>query len=158
MSLVGRTSTHQNFRQIGFRLDPEDWDDLEIEWLWSEPLGDSEFMLQSLPFFVYGVSFGDVVLADEEDGRLFFVRTTKRGGHSTYRLLLAEGSSVDSPEFCAHWVPLEELGCRFELARTSWLSVDIPPEADINMAFARLELGEADGVWQVFEASLSHST
>ena len=147
---------HVLVEKIGFRLNPEDWDQLEIEWLWAEPVGQSEYEIRSLPFFAYGISSRDIVSAKDEDGRLFFVKVLLRGGHSTYRLLLAPSVTVDSVDFLKSWTSLKIIGCSFELAKTSWLSVDVPADVDINEAYSLLELGESAGVWQVFEGNLGH--
>jgi hypothetical protein len=157
MTIVSKSRPDEDLVKIGFRLDPKDWDDLELEWLWAKPAGATEYKVCSFPFFVYGISFGDVVSAQAMEGRLFFVQISRRSGHSTYRLLLAKGTTIDSVDFREHWVPLEQMGCSFELAKATWLSVDIPPQVDISVAYSRLESGENEGVWQVFEGHLGHS-
>jgi hypothetical protein len=142
--------------KVGFKLDSGDWDNLEVEWLWAARVAPAEYRIQSFPFFVYGISFGDIVATNEDRNRLFFKRVLRRGGHSTYRLLLAQGLTVDSSQFHSAWAPLQELGCAFELAKITWLSVDIPSEVDIQVAYSHLEAAEGDGIWQVFEGFCGH--
>lgn len=46
---------------------------------------DGGFELENSPFYVYGVSYRDVVEAEFGTDVLTFTRVLRRGGHSTYR-------------------------------------------------------------------------
>jgi hypothetical protein len=64
---------HEESVEVCFRQE-----DGTAEVLWVEPLGSNVYRLVTLPFFAYGVSWLDVIVAEPEaDGRLFFVRVAK---------------------------------------------------------------------------------
>ena len=53
---------------------------VEAESLWAEAVGDRKFRIDNLPFYVYGVSLGDIVVARLIEGRLVFDEVVARGG------------------------------------------------------------------------------
>src|SRR4051794_37589642 len=79
--------------------------------LWAEVLGSDRFRIDNVPFYAYGVSLGDVVRADEIDGRLVFRDVVARSGHSTYRVLVKDRAGADSAGFQSLWRGLGDLGC-----------------------------------------------
>lgn len=81
----------------------------------------------------------------------------RRGGHSTYRILIKEGESIRSPKFLEHWQPLQNMGCTYEQAKSRWLAIDVPPRTDIFAAYALFEKGEVDEIWTFEEAHCGHS-
>ena len=99
-----------------------------------------KYLLQNTPFYSRGISYRDIVRANEAHGILRFVSVTERGGNSTYRLFLAEDLNADS--FTRFWAPLERLGCTYEAATKRFFAVDVPPEAGIYLAYGLLEKGE----------------
>lgn len=58
--------------------------------MWAEALGAGEYRLCNVPFYAFDVSYEDVVGAVKEAVGLAFTFVIRRGGHSTYRLLLNE--------------------------------------------------------------------
>ena len=76
---------------------------VEAENLWAEPVGGGRFRIENTPFYVYGVSFQDVVLADESAERLSFREVTSRGRHSTYRILVQSPEGYESEQFRTAW-------------------------------------------------------
>src|SRR5437899_8640253 len=126
------TSGLHNLTKIRLPLKPGEWEDLEAENVWAEVVRPSEYRIANVPFYAYGISAEDIVHAARLNGILTFTGISQRGGHSTYRLLLRHGASIEDPQFLRHWKPLEHIGATFELAKKSWLAVDIPPTADIH--------------------------
>ena len=108
-------------------------------------------MLENVPFYARGLSFGDAVHAQVEDGILVFAGVNRRGGHSTYRILLAESLSVWNEAFLVFWDRIEMLGCWFEQATHRLLAVDVPRGSDATAVLELLERGRRAGVWE-FEA------
>jgi Domain of unknown function (DUF4265) len=142
--------------KIRFPLDPADWKDLKSESLWAREIAPGRYRVKNSPFYVYGISAEDVVYARDQEGVLTFVSVYKRAGHSTYRILLKPEESVKSARFLQNWMPLEDIGCAYELAKSRWLAVDVPPQADIFVAYQLLEKGEAAKVWTFEEAHCGH--
>lgn len=142
--------------KINFDLNSKEWPSIKSEGLWAEELDSGEYSIRNSPFYIYGISASDVVYARNIDGALTFAGVAKRGGHSTYRILLKESQSIDSPEFLRVWKPLQDIGCTYELAKSRWLAVDVPMATDIFAAYKLLEQGEAAGVWTFEEAHCGH--
>jgi len=60
--------------------------DVGYENLWAAPLGDNLYRLESIPFFIYGISLHDVVLGlPNEEGILVFSELIKPSGNKTLR-------------------------------------------------------------------------
>lgn len=136
-------------------VESDDWGELKGEWLWAERVNERSFRLNSIPCFKYGLAYGDVVRALERDSDVIFDEVETRGEHSTYRIALAEGVTVDREAFTSAWRPLQQLGCRFEGSK-SWLGMDVPPAADIEEVFARLVQGQEQGVWTFEQSHCGH--
>lgn len=93
-------------------------------------------------------------LQTEGDALFDFKRIIKRGGHSTYMLLIKE----DEPRFDKYWSALQASGCTYEHGRIKLsighrrlFSVDVPPSANLIWVIAILERGQRDDVWMYQE-------
>ena len=139
--------------RIVFRLDPGSWHGNATERLWAEPLGNDRFRIRNTPFYVFGVSNDDVVLAADVERQTVFSRVVLRSGHSTYRLRL-EAHDLSASSFVQGWTPLQELGCSYEEGPV--LAVDVPPAADIYAVYELLQAGEDAGVWEFEEGHCGH--
>jgi Domain of unknown function (DUF4265) len=146
----------EGFVKIRFELNAKDWKGLKSESLWALEVRPAEYLIRNSPFYIYGISTEDTVHAKSDDGILRFAGVAKRGGHSTYRILLRDPETIESPRFRESWQPLRDIGCTYELAKTSWLSVDIPPATGIVAAYRLLENGESKGIWTFEEAHCGH--
>ncbi|WP_170136348.1 DUF4265 domain-containing protein [Nannocystis exedens] len=121
-------------------------DDQSSESLWAEDLGSGRYKLRNSPWFMYGVSFEDVVRARPVvDGVLEFVEVLEPSGSSTFRILLRE--NIEPTMFERYWKPLQALGCTWEQAKKRLYAVDAPRGADLEQVADLLERGVADGVW-----------
>jgi hypothetical protein len=140
--------------KVTFLLEKTDWHDHGTETMWAEPRSSERFSLRNVPFYAYGVSYGDVVGAVADEGSLTVREVVGRGGHSTYRLFVTNTEELQ--RFEEFWQPLERLGCTVERATERLFAVDVPPNADINAAYDALSQGEAAGVWDFEEAHLGH--
>lgn len=92
------------------------------------------FRIESIPFFVKGISRGDIVRAkgsqnsEIQEGEFFeFESLVERGGHNTYRLLLREKRPND-PEFTEK--ELLEKGLAVEINDGDFVAIDVPPSAN----------------------------
>jgi len=122
--------------EIWFRIEKDEhgypttknWEQL-LAW----PLRESErcFRLESIPFFVKGISRGDIVEAkvsensEVQQGEFFeFERIVERGGHNTYRILLNEkDAGLTRQELLAK-------GLALEIEDDDFFAIDVPPELD----------------------------
>jgi len=120
---------------IKIEFPPEMSRDDEVEILFAEPV-EGGFRLENSPFYVYGVSYLDVVAADAGSDRWLFTHIKKRSGHSTYRILL--NGKHQEAEFKTRWPELETLGCTYEEGgkpEHRLYAIDIPPDADVHEAY-----------------------
>ena len=146
----GGTMAAKSLVKILFELEAG-WHGYETETLWAEPVGGERYRLRNSPFFAFGVSAEDIVFARSEDGVLRFKGVSIAGGHSTYRIVLADVTRDDVERFLR---PLAELGCTYEEGKA--LAVDVPPAANIYQVYSLLEAGEARGLWEFDEGNCRH--
>ena len=139
--------------KIYFRLDPADDQGMESESLWAEPLAPGEFRVKNSPFFVFGISAGDVVSAELAGDHLEFRSIIAPGGHSTYRVYLASSLLITDADVQEFWQPISALGATYENANGSFFAVDIPPGSNIEEIYRLLEAGEEAAIWEFEEAS-----
>ena len=124
--------------------------DYETESVWAERLSENRFRILNSPFFVFGVSYEDVIEAEPEGEIFRFVRVLQRSGRSTYRVILQGGRTVQGVDFADRWRPFHDRGCTYESANDKYIAVDMPPDTDVPFLYRLLQDGEDKGVW-VFE-------
>jgi hypothetical protein len=97
--------------------------------------------VESCPFFAYGVSRDDVVVAapppGDESPRLEDV--VEKSGHRTLRAALDPGVDVAHPRVQEALGRLLELGCTHETLRPKLVAVDVPPSVDVAAAVGALQ-------------------
>jgi hypothetical protein len=98
--------------KVAFQLDPGAWHGSGTETLWAERVGERQFRLRNVPFFVFGVGVDDVIFAREAGGIFELESVSIHGGHSTYRIIA--GATISSEQINSKWQELEELGCTYE--------------------------------------------
>lgn len=141
--------------KVLFWLEPETGEGAATETLWAERLDERRFRLRNAPFFVFGVSVEDVVLArTSEDGVLEFEAVVVHGGHSTYRLKIDAAAPAERVQ--QGWQALEQLGCTYEQGPGALRAVDVSPKANIHKVYALLEQGELEGLWEFDEGHCGH--
>lgn len=125
--------------------------------MWAEPLGRGRYRIRNVPFYAYGISFGDVVRAAGHGAdELLMERVEDRSGHSTYRIFVEEEFTPESPEFGQFWQPVEQTGANYERGSDMLLAVDVPPSSNIDRVFQLLTAGESAGVWLFEEGHCGH--
>jgi hypothetical protein len=141
--------------KVLFELEKSDWHDHGTESMWAIPVDDNVFRLDNVPYYVYGVSYRDVISTKPVGGQNAFADVVARGGHSTYRIfLVGEESQQHFPET---WKLLHKLGCSYERATDYLVAVDVPPESDIYKVYAALEEGVKLGTWDFEEGHCGHA-
>lgn len=101
---------------------------------WPVLENDRFFRIESIPFFVKGISRGDVVKAKvsensevQEEEFFQFDSIVERGGHNTYRLLLRDTDSND-PQLIKK--ELLAKGVALEIEGDDFFAIDVPPTVD----------------------------
>jgi hypothetical protein len=139
--------------KIQLRLEPDA--PYETETVWARPIGDGLFVIDNVPFFAYDLSLGDKVYARPTgEPVLEYSGVAERGGHSTYRVVLADGGDRTQAE--EYWQKLRAIGCDREVATSRLWAFDVPPAADVFDVYHVLEAGEAKGIWEFEEAHVGH--
>jgi hypothetical protein len=138
--------------KIAFRLvrDEDGYPPADWEHLWARAVGADLYLIDNTPFFVYGISLGDLVKAEPESGLLVYQYTVKRSLHSTLRVMLFRKDQVDQLR-----ERLDSFGCATELSHIRGLvAVDVPPEVSLPLVRALLDEGEEKGDWEYEESAL----
>jgi|SRR6185312_13144220 len=122
----------QSDAKVLFRVPDEDGSYV-VETLWASHLGDDDYKLNNSPFFAYGVSWEDVVHApfDPEEGRPIFQRVVSKSGNRTIRIVLDPPVEVGY-ESDRVLQGLVAIGCSYEGASRSYVSINIPPEVELK--------------------------
>lgn len=145
--------------RVRFELQPDEdgWPPSNAEYLWAQDLGDGTFLIDNVPMYVRGISCDDVVAATEVDGELNYNTVVRRGGHSTYRVMLLEAETFTEEPISPLWNKLATEGCSYAgLAGKRLFAIDVPQEADIAIVYAILEEGLHAGLWDFEEANCQH--
>lgn len=141
--------------KIEFPLPPGTAFGGESESVWAEQNPDGNYRIKNVPFFVQGVSFGDVVRAEQKNDQLVFKDVVQHSGHSTYRIFAHNGRH--QPQVVDLLAELNRLHCTYEAATEKLVGIDVPPEADIREVYHVLENAEEQGLIDFQEGHCGHS-
>lgn len=108
--------------------------------MWARPLGSMLYVLENIPFYAYELSCGDTVVGEPTEEGIVVRGLERRGGHSTYRLFLTEGVTIET--FLERWATLQQMGCVFERATDRLFAIDVSARVDIYRVYDLLEHGE----------------
>jgi hypothetical protein len=132
--------------KVLFRVPNEDGTS-EVETLWATHLGGDEYKLDNSPFFAYGVSWDDIVSApfDHEEGFPTFQRVVSKSGNRTVRVIFDPPveSGNESDQLLQG---LMALGCDYEGANRTYISINVPPRVELEAV--RSYLVEHDVQWE----------
>ena len=145
----------KKFVKIGFELqrDKDGYPPSTRETLWAIPCEQTGFYrIDSIPFYVKGISSEDVVLAEPQHGQLKFIQLIQPSANSVVRIYVADAPDVQAARasFCA-------LGCESEQSHIPKLfALEIPGSAAIEPVDTLLEEGAASGRWEYEEGVMRH--
>jgi hypothetical protein len=125
----------------------------ESEALWGEWVAPDAVRLDNIPLLIFGVSMGDVVRVARDGETVRFSGVARRGGHSTYRLMLRDADDVAIQDRLRSVVVM---GCGYEQLTPKFVAVDVPPEVDIFAVYELLEDGLDHGAWTFEEGHCGH--
>src|SRR5437868_13048249 len=126
--------------KITVQLEKAEWHNYGTETMWARRLDESTFEIRNVPFYAYGISYGDVVQARRRGEQNIIENVVERSGHSTYRIFVTDRE--DLTKFQDFWHPLETMGCTVERATTRLFAVDVPVTASITAVYEILQAGE----------------
>ncbi len=125
-------NTNEANAKVLFRV-PEPDGSAQVETLWAVSLGDDKYLLENSPFFAYSVSWQDIVYAPyaNAEGHPTFSKIISKSGNRTIRVILDPPlENGNSSEKIAE--TLVQMKCSYEGTNGSYLSVNIPPEANLD--------------------------
>lgn len=132
--------------KVLFRVPNEDGG-ADVETLWAYELGSDRYKIDNLPYYAYGVSCDDVVLApfDEDEQFPTFQKIISKSGNRTIRIVfdMPMESGNESGDLVARLVAT---GCDFEGANKKYIVINIPPSVDLNEVAEKLN--DADVSWE----------
>jgi len=157
------SNTAGEHTRIRFELDQDDsgYPPADSEMIWAVLVGEDQYRLDNIPFFICGVSYCDVVTAYKgTDGLHRFKNLVEECGHSTLRIILHEKQSKkDSLDdrLSVLRERLKLLGCSSEKSHiTGLISVDVPPEVSLVSIREFLDEGAKQNLWDYEEATIAH--
>lgn len=144
--------------KVLFRV-PCDDGTTDVETLWAHDLGSDRYRLANSPFYAYGVSWQDIVHApfDPQEGFRTFQSVVEKSGNRTIRIVF-DDASVESGKAKSVLDGVSALGCDYEGATKTYLSINIPPDIDLDAVVDFLiresaEWEHADPTYDEFHAS-----
>lgn len=141
-------------KKMIFELAPDEdgYPPATSEGIWTLPLENGNFVIDSIPFYVLGISPDDEVAAEASGEELVFKGLIRPSGNSTFRLLLSE---PDTSEVVR--LRLRSLGCDSEFNQfIGLLAVEIPATVDIHPFLDFIVEARDDGELDYEEAALRH--
>jgi len=146
------TRPNKEFSRIMFPLekDPDGYPPDNWESLWGEEIEPGKFRIDNIPFFVRGVSPGDLVAVEERGGDVQFREILTRSDISVVRVFV-----TDDREVFRLRELLKVMGCKSELSHLSRLfSVEIPGDVSLKKVLDLLSSREQEGLLDYEEASI----
>lgn len=140
--------------RVVFRLEQDDegYPPFPEEMLFARVLSETVCELVSIPFFVDGLSKGDLISYSARDGGEFgFEERLSARGHSTIRVIFFDDSKMGRLVR-----QLEEAGCAWESGKVpDLISVDIPPSVDYRLVATLVEAGSSQELWDYEESCIA---
>ncbi len=98
------------------------------EGIWAKLMANGNYEIDNIPFFIYNISAGDEVSANEVDGELFFSELVSKSGNSTFRVI-----SVDKDKSSYLRDKIKEFDCITEYnGRLNLIAVEVPESVNIK--------------------------
>jgi len=128
---------------------PDRW-----ERLWAAKLRDGLYRIDNIPFYIKGVSSGDIVSVFVVEEELRFSEMVTPSQNSVIRLFVFEVEDVPSARRA-----FQDLGCESELSKAPRLfAIEVPEQVDFDLVWNVIEEGVDKGRWDFEIGVLRHNT
>ena len=99
------------FKKVLFRLeqDAQGYPPASLEGLWAQQT-EAGYLIDSIPFYAYGIAPGDLISVSEADGEEWFAALSNSGGASVFRVLVKLAGALEPMR-----AALSEFGCPSEV-------------------------------------------
>lgn len=115
----------------------------EWEQMWGTVIGDNTFMVCCIPFFVYGLSLGDIIKIDEN--RNFDI--VEKSMNTTIRIWTAD---VDVEKKSSFITKVLQLSDDAEMHSTDLIAVSVDNNRVTEMLdFLKFETGKSDVIYEI---------
>jgi hypothetical protein len=116
------------------------------ESMWAKRLGGDLYEIRNVPFYAYGLNFGDVVRAIEPapDKKPAVLEVVRASGHRTLRVSFTK--SLPPAERPDLFTSLNSLKASFEGANAIYFAIDVEPAGNYQAVCDRLAQWEAQGL------------
>ncbi|MCQ8847684.1 DUF4265 domain-containing protein [Alteromonas stellipolaris] len=145
---LGEKGSSVSIEKVIFALDIENgWPPVSAEGAWCERV-NGNYKLVNAPFFIPDLAYGDIFSAtpDEVNQHIFEFEIMEESGHSV--IWVMNNKDIDTTFFVDM---LKRIGCKVEtLNQFSLMSVDVPPELDLDALDPLLDLHEEKGLEYAF--------
>jgi hypothetical protein len=149
--------THLMSNGVGDMVKVQFYDtDVGYENLWATPVEGDLYRLESVPYFIYNISLGDLVSArPNEQGRLQFVQLVMPSGNRTLRARPEDFTIVEARG--RHFLTtLKSYGCDIEVLEPRLIAIGVPKETGLD---AITEFLTAEGVpWEYANPAMDDET
>lgn len=113
--------------------------------MWALPLGGDLYEIRNTPFYAYGINWGDIVRADNNDPTLKpeVREVVAPSGNKTLRVFL--NKELGQAEQDAVLSSLQYLDISWERANAHYVAIDVHPESDYQAVCDKLMELEQEG-------------
>ncbi|QIQ21436.1 DUF4265 domain-containing protein [Zophobihabitans entericus] len=124
----------------------------DYESIWTKKNNENHYIIDNIPFYIYGISKGDSVIFHLEQGEYFVSKITQRGGHSTFRVYVFNQKNLNSI-----LKKIQQLGCFTSSSTNStYFSLDVPPSIDLSIIDNYLSNLTISGIIEYEDACIQH--
>jgi Domain of unknown function (DUF4265) len=135
--------------KIHFTLnqDEDGYPPVKTESLWSRKINNNLYAIDNIPFFVFNISYGDIICATND---FIFTEIIEKSKHSTFRVFLM---AIDKKQELLNIVSGASCGIEY-LESFDIFAIDIPPDVNLQEVRRILNDGEEKSWWQHEESSV----
>ncbi|MHB8735138.1 MAG: DUF4265 domain-containing protein [Terriglobales bacterium] len=134
----------EKYTKISFSLEqdvdgypPDKW-----ETIWAYEMESGLYCVDNIPFYVKGISCGDVISAEIKEGQLEFKELVRPSTNSVFRVYVSNAADVKAVRDL-----FRNLGCESELSNLPKLiAIDIPGSVPIEPILKLFDEGVQKGV------------
>lgn len=121
--------------------------------MWADEVQPGVYSIDNIPFFIKGISSGDLVEANDDGEGLVFCKLVRPSGNSVIRLYVAKVSHVQNVR-----AEFKALGCESELSHIPKLiAIEVPENVPFGPVADLVVGGQEAGRWDYEEGVLRHS-
>lgn len=117
---------------------PNHWRGPTGESMWAKPLGDGLYEIDNIPFYAYGINYGDVVFASQKtfDQKPQIERVVRPSGHRTIRVIFFHTVSRERQDALIESFKIFGTICEREDAK--FIALDVAPDGKFSELCERL--------------------